>query len=163
MSHLLMFSHFLDIEGIMKFTSEPSDPSYARKGSNAKLVWDYSVDDKQKELKGIVYSVLVSNGPFVEMLVKFKNGTVVEHSQIPAAYKGRVRIEGNASLVIENVSSRDNTRFGCALIPESGQGTIQESKVQLIVIGTYCGLTSGEKASTSVISYKCRNLFNDKD
>ena len=103
-----MFSHFLYLEGIIKFTLEPSDPSYARKGSNAKLAWDYSVDDKQKELKGIVYSVLVSNGPFVRMLVKFKNGTIVEHSQIPAAYKGRVRIEGNASLVIDKVFSRQH-------------------------------------------------------
>ncbi|XP_078379929.1 uncharacterized protein LOC144662850 [Oculina patagonica] len=122
-------------EGVIKFTLEPSDPSYAKKGSNARLVWDYSVDDKQKELQGIVYSVLVSNGPFVEMLVQFENGTVVDHPQIPAAYKGRVRIEGNASLIIENVSSRDNAIFKCALFPEPGLGVIQESEVQLIVTG----------------------------
>ncbi|KAL9964765.1 hypothetical protein ACROYT_G028449 [Oculina patagonica] len=122
-----------EIEGVLKFTLEPSDPSYARKGSNARLVWDYSVDDKQKELQGIVYSVQVSNGPSVYVLVQFKNGTVVEHPQLPAAYKGRVRIEGNASLIIENVSLQDNTRFMCRLYAEPGAGQDHLSIVQLIV------------------------------
>jgi hypothetical protein len=40
---------------------EPPNPSYVRKGSNATLVWQYSVDDKQAELQGIVFSVLNSN------------------------------------------------------------------------------------------------------
>ncbi|KAL9964747.1 hypothetical protein ACROYT_G028428 [Oculina patagonica] len=120
-------------KGVIKFTLEPSDPSYARKGSDARLVWDYSVDDRQKELQGIVFSVLVSTGLFVEMLVQFKNGTVVEHSQLPAAYKGRVRMEGNASLIIENISAQDNTRFLCRLSAEPGAGQDHVSIVQLIV------------------------------
>ncbi|XP_078379860.1 uncharacterized protein LOC144662799 [Oculina patagonica] len=118
-------------EGVIKFTLEPSDPSYARKGSNARLVWDYNVDDKQKELLGIGFYVLVSNRPFLGMLVQFKNGTVAEHSQLPAAYKGRVRMTGNASLIIENVSAQDNTRFMCRLFAELGAD--HESVVQLIV------------------------------
>ena len=124
---------------------EPSDPSYARKGSNAKLEWDYSVDDKQKELQGIVYSVLVSGGHYVSMLLQFKNGTVVEHPQIPAAYKGRVRIEGSASLIIANVSPQDNTRFQCRLSAEPGAGQDLVSIVQLIVSGTYCKIHVKEK------------------
>ncbi|KAL9964772.1 hypothetical protein ACROYT_G028457 [Oculina patagonica] len=119
------------LEGVIKFTLEPSDPSYARKGSNARLVWDYNVDDKQKELLGIGFYVLVSNRPFLGMLVQFKNGTVAEHSQLPAAYKGRVRMTGNASLIIENVSAQDNTRFMCRLFAELGAD--HESVVQLIV------------------------------
>ncbi|XP_078381426.1 muscle, skeletal receptor tyrosine-protein kinase-like [Oculina patagonica] len=118
-------------EGVIKFTLEPSDPSYAWKGSNARLVWDYNVDDKQKELLGIGFYVLVSNRPFLGMLVQFKNGTVAEHSQLPAAYRGRVMIEGNASLIIENVSAQDNTRFMCRLFAELGAD--HESVVQLIV------------------------------
>ncbi|KAL9964766.1 hypothetical protein ACROYT_G028450 [Oculina patagonica] len=132
MRHMLMVSISF-LEGVIEFNLEPSDPSYAGKGSNARLVWDYSVDDKQKELQGIVFSVMVSTGLFVGMLVQFKNGTVVEHSQLPAAYKGRVRIEGNASLIIENVSAQDNTRFMCRLSAEPGAGQDHVSIVQLIV------------------------------
>ncbi|XP_078379924.1 uncharacterized protein LOC144662846 [Oculina patagonica] len=135
MRYALMVSCCLSIrsflEGVIKFTLEPSDPSYARKGSNARLVWDYNVDDKQKELLGIGFYVLVSNRPFLGMLVQFKNGTVAEHSQLPAAYRGRVRMEGNASLIIENVSAQDNTRFMCRLFAELGAD--HESEVQLIV------------------------------
>lgn len=126
-----MFNH---LEGVIKFTLEPANPSYARNGSSAKLVWDYSVDDKQKELQGILFSVEV-RGIFTRMLVQLKNGTVVEHPAIPSAYKGRVRNEGNATLVIENVSPQDSRVFRCELSPESGQ--IQTSGVQLIVTGAY--------------------------
>ncbi len=94
------------------------------------------MDDKQKELRGIVYSVLVSNGPFVYVLVQYKNGTVVEHPQIPTAYKGRARIEGNASLIFGNVSLQDNTRFMCRLYAEPGAGQDHLSIVQLVVTGT---------------------------
>ena len=125
---------FAVVEGFTKFTLEPPDPSYARNGSNAKLVWDYSVDNKQKELKGISFSVDGSSG-FLQMLVQVKDGSVVEHPSIPSVYKGRVRMEGNASLVIENVSPQDSNRFRCELIPETGQGVIHRSTVQLIVTG----------------------------
>ena len=112
---------------------EPPNPSYVLNGSNAKLVWDYSVDN-QAELLGIIYSVKEPSGPFAGMVVKLTNGSVINHQSIPSAYKGRVRIEGKASLVIEKVTPEDNTEFKCALIPNSG--TDLESKVQLIVTGT---------------------------
>ena len=114
---------------------EPPNPSYARNGSNAKLVWDYSVDN-QAELLGIIYSVkeLKPSGVFVGMLIKSMDNIVTDHSSIPAAYKGRVRIDGRASLVIENVTAQDNTEFKCALAPNSGIDL--ESTVQLIVTGT---------------------------
>ena len=112
---------------------EPPNPSYARNGTLAKLVWDYSVDN-QGELLGIVYSVKEPSGVFVGMLIKSMDNIVTNHQSIPAAYKGRVRIEGRASLVIENVTPQDNTEFKCALVPNSR--TDLESKVQLIVTGT---------------------------
>jgi len=121
------------IDGVLKFTLEPPNPSYVLNGSNAKLVWDYSVDN-QAELPGIIYSVKETSGAFAGMLVNLANGSVINHQSIPAAYKGRVRIEGRASLVIENVTPQENTEFKCALVPNSG--TDLESKVQLIVTGT---------------------------
>ncbi|KAL9964811.1 hypothetical protein ACROYT_G028499 [Oculina patagonica] len=125
------WSVFIFKEGVLKLTLEPSDPSYAKKGRDAKLVWDYSVDNKQAELSGIIYSVQVSGGAFKEMLVQQNDGSVVNHPNIPAAYKGRVKVEGNATLVIVNVTSQDNTRFRCTLVPTSGLDI--SSEVQLIV------------------------------
>ena len=121
---------------MIKFTVEPPDPSYARNGSNAKLVWDYSVDNKQAELEGIRYSV-ESNGKFNVILVLTNTGTVLNLPNIPAAYNGRVRIEGRASLVIENINLQDNTQFKCTLVAKLGAGVDLLSIVQLIVTGMY--------------------------
>lgn len=112
----------------------PLSPSYARNGTDAKLMWDYSVDDKQKELAGILFSVEIG-GVFTRMLVQQKDGTVVVHPEIPSGYTGRLGMKGNATLVISNVSPRDSRLFKCQLIPESGQAQIQESVVELIVTG----------------------------
>ena len=119
---------------VIKFTVEPPNPSYARNGSNAKLVWDYSVDNKQAELEGIRYSV-ESGQSFTGILAVYNNATVINHPAIPAAYDGRVRIEGKASLVIENVTLQDNIAFKCTLVAKPGAGLDVSSVVQLIVTG----------------------------
>ncbi|XP_078379847.1 uncharacterized protein LOC144662793 [Oculina patagonica] len=132
----LSLCHFLHVivlilphsEGIINFTLKPPNPSYARNGSNAKLVWDYSVD-KQGELEGIIFSVRYQ-GSIKRILFK-QNGIVQEHSSMPAKNKGRVKMEGNASLVIENVTPQDNTYFKCELVSVS-VGAV-EDEVQLIV------------------------------
>ena len=126
----------ISLGGVIKFTLEPLNPSYARNGSNAKLVWDYSVDNKQAELEGIRYSVQ-SGQSFRGILVLFNNGTVMNHPNIPVAYNGRVRIEGRASLVIENINLQDNTQFRCTLVTKPGAGGDVVSIVQLIVTGMY--------------------------
>ena len=104
-------------------------PSYVNNGSTAKLVWDYS--DPQKQLQGIVFYVLV-DAEFVKLLVN-QSGVVKEHKNIPSIYKGRVRIEGNATLVIEYITPKDNTKFRCKMFGPLNP----ESTVQLIVAGLY--------------------------
>ena len=117
---------------------KPPDPSYARNGTDAKLVWDYSVDNPQTELAGIIYGVEKgSAGNFINMLGLQNDGAVVTFSTIPIEYNGRVRIEGRASLVIENITSHDNTAFTCTLAAKQGAGQDQWSVVQLIVTGMY--------------------------
>ena len=110
----------------------PPDPSYAINGSNAKMMWNYS-DDNPADLHAIIYSVRGASGAFIEMLVKTIGAGVAEHLNIPTAYKGRVGIEGKATLVIENVTSQDNKEFKCALLSDSGLDL--ESIVKLIVTG----------------------------
>ena len=102
-------------------------------------MWQYSVDDKQTELQGIVFSVLVST-VFVGMIAKTKDGAVLNLPNVPSAYKGRVSIKGNATLIIENVSPQDNTQFQCRLSAEPGAGRDHLSIVQLIVTGKYCSV-----------------------
>ena len=121
------------IEGALKFTLKPPNPSSARKGSNAKLEWDYSVGN-QDELAGIIYSVKEPGlSVFTDMLIK-QSGAIFNSSTIPKTYKGRVRIEGKASLVIENVTPQDSTLFRCKLVGTSVPD--QTSIVELIVTGT---------------------------
>ena len=113
------------------FTQEPSSPSYFNNGSDAKLVWDYT--DPHNDIQDILYEVQV-NGAFVKMMVKNSLG-VQEHPSIPPSYKGRVKIEGRATLVIKNINPRDNAKFNCELIG-SFLETVK-STVQLIVAGRY--------------------------
>ena len=129
--HLFVFV----VEGALKFTLQPPSPSYAGNGTDAKLEWDYM--GKQAELLGIFFSVKGTPGApgdsFKLMLFKAANGSVTPSTNMPAAYKGRVRIEGRATLIIENVSPQDNTLFECKLRAKSG-GEVP-SIVQLRVTG----------------------------
>ena len=114
----------------MHFTQEPPNPSYFNNGSDANLMWDYT--DPHNNIQTIIYSVVI-NHAFVRMLVNDSHG-VQEHPSIPPSYKGRVKIEGRATLVIENINPGDNTIFRCELL-----GVIDTfaSRVQLIVAGMY--------------------------
>ena len=112
----------------VKFTLEPSNPSYFNNGSDANLVWDYI--DPHNKLQNIIFSVLV-NGSFIQMMFN-DSGGVQEYSSIPLSYKGRVKIEGRATLVIKNINPGDNTIFKCELEIID----FLESTVELIVAGT---------------------------
>ena len=114
----------------MHFIKEPSNPSYFNNGSDANLVWDYI--DPRNNIQSIVYSVLV-NSAFVKMIFN-NSGGVQEHPDIPPSYKGRVKIEGRATLVIKNINPVDNTKFKCEL---RGGLSWPKSTVQLIVAGVY--------------------------
>ena len=116
----------------VQFTQKPSDPSYFNNGGDANLVWNYA--DPHNKIRGIVYSVLV-NGVFKAMIFNNSHG-VQEHPSIPPSYKGRVKIEGRATLIIKNISPRDNTKFRCVM-RQSPAGEV-ESLVKLIVAGMYC-------------------------
>ena len=112
----------------VRFTQEPSNPSYFNNGSDANLVWDYS--DPHNKILGIIYSVLV-NSRFVAMMVNDSRG-VQEHPSIPPSYKGRVKIQGRATLVIKNINPGDNTEFRCEL--RESLFSLKRT-VQLIVAG----------------------------
>ena len=115
----------------VRFTQESSNPSRFNNDSDANLVWDYT--DPHNNIQSIIYSVLI-HGVFIKMMVNDSHG-VQEHPNIPPSYKGRVKIERKATLVIKNINPGDNTEFRCELIGRFVYTV--ESRVQLIVAGTY--------------------------
>ena len=115
----------------MQFTKEPSIRSYFFNGSDANLVWDYT--DSHNKIRYITYSVLVG-GTFVKMMFNDSHG-VQDHVSIPPLYKGRVKIEGRATLVIKNISTEDETQFKCEITGTFSYPLV--STVQLIVAGKY--------------------------
>ena len=115
----------------MDFSQEPSDPSYFKNGSDANLVWDYN--DPHNRIQYIIYSVLV-NAKFSRLFIN-SSGGVQEHYSMDSPYKGRVKIEGRATLVIKNINSGDNTQFRCEIRGSSFSN--KKSTVQLIVAGAY--------------------------
>ena len=114
----------------VSFTQEPSNPSYFNNGSDANLVWNYT--DPLNEVWGVLYKVEM-NGELKKMIVKNNYG-VQENPNIPPSYKGRLKIEGRATLVIKNINPGDNNKFNCELTG-SFLNTFQ-STVRLIVAGT---------------------------
>ncbi|XP_066024524.1 neural cell adhesion molecule 1-like isoform X8 [Pocillopora verrucosa] len=109
------------------FTRETYNPIYFNNGSDANLVWDYA--DPHNNVQSTLYSVQVA-GAFVKMMVNDSRG-VQERPDIPPSYKGRVKIEGSATLVIKNINPEDNTRFKCEMRGSFFYSV--ESTVQLIV------------------------------
>ncbi|XP_022807774.1 uncharacterized protein LOC111344782 [Stylophora pistillata] len=115
-------------DAYVRFTVKPDDPSYVSKGHNVKLMWDYNPNDQPT---AIIFGVAVQRSTLVPLLVK-QNGSVRFSRYIPSAYKGRVKLEGRATLVIKNITSRDNfVFFQCALVPGG------PSIIQLVLMGMY--------------------------
>ncbi|XP_022795716.1 hemicentin-2-like [Stylophora pistillata] len=131
------------VEADVKFTKEPSDPTYVNNGTNAKLVWDYS--DTNNAFRGILFNVLVDgqNGKEYKPMLYKQNGSFKIHQNIPPLYKGRVRLEGNATLVIENVTPKDNTKFQCEL---TGSSTHRSAVTLIIAEAPVITLSSIQKS-----------------
>ncbi|XP_022793287.1 titin-like [Stylophora pistillata] len=116
---------------IANFTRRPSNPTYVKNGTTAKLVWDYS--DPNNDLIAIVLSVLVggSQGKVFKRMLFKQDGVVYYHTEIPPAYKERVRMEGKATLVIQKITPKDSTEFSCEVLRH--MVSPWRSTIQLIV------------------------------
>ena len=101
------------------------------------MVWEYRVDDKEKELFGIVWSVVEKvTGNTINLFIETKSGDRKESSGISQAFKGRVSVKKQATLVIANVTLNDSTTFSCTLKAELGSGVADaEKSAQLVVTG----------------------------
>ena len=103
---------FFFTEGAVGFTEKPSATLYFMKGSTATMKWDYEVDDREVELKYIIWRVRnKTDYNFYPLLFEDNKGNVNISTKIPQVYVGRVEKIGRATLVIKNLSYEDTTRY----------------------------------------------------
>lgn len=103
------------------------------------MVWEYHVDDKEKELLGIVWTVIEKvTGNTIILFTETKSGDRSEFGGISQAYKGRVSVKEQATLVIENVTLNDSTTFSCTLRAEFGSGLADVKRSAELVVTGMC-------------------------
>ena len=99
------------------------------------MKWDYKVDDRDAELKYIIWRVQnKTTSEFFTLLFENNKGNVNISTQIPQMFEGRVEKIGRATLVIKNLTYEDTTRYICIIDQKFGQNI--NSPVELVVTGT---------------------------
>ena len=105
------------------------------KGSIAIMKWDYKVDNREAELKYLIWRVRnKTTSEFFSLLFEDYKGNVNVSTQIPQMFVGRVEKIGRATLVIKNLTYEDTTRYICIIDQKFGQNL--DSPVELVVTGT---------------------------
>lgn len=124
------------IEGALLFTQQPADTVYLQEGSTANLTWTYTTDNRTTELRLIVWSIFnETSSKFIALIVEEKDGTVKYNPNAPSTYgPERVAKEGQASLVIKNVTFKDSAIYKCLLDGETGIADAENS-VEVIITG----------------------------
>jgi len=129
------------IDSSAYFTQVPPSKMYVVEGGTARFVWDYHVDDRDKEFdffspKWLYYA---GNGAATTIggEVKPLNWTFIITMSCPSRLRRpvlRVNKESNATLVITNVTMADSGLYGCVLLLSSSMAR-PFSKVELVVTG----------------------------
>ena len=104
-----------------------------------KFLWKYYVEGKSVDIKwGTARQISPKVSTFDKIFFTVKNsGEPVLSTQIPARYKGRVQIVGQASLQIVNVTVEDEGGYLCE-ISDTGYGWKTLSRaVKLHVLSEY--------------------------
>ena len=123
------------------FTQQPADTVYFQEGSTAILTWTYTVDNRTTELRAIAWSIFNdTSSSFIALILEEKDGTVKYNPNAPPTYgPERVAKEGQASLVIKNVTFKDSATYKCLLAGEKGIADAENS-VEVIITGMPKGL-----------------------
>lgn len=92
-------------------------------------------------MRVIVWSIFnKTDSSFVPLIQEKKDGEIKHNPNAPPMYgPERVTKEGQASLVIKNVTFKDSTTYKCLLDGEAGTADVQNS-VELVVTGMLEGL-----------------------
>ena len=135
-NHSYSYLLYFFTEGALVFTQEPANTLYFQEGSTANLTWTYTVDNRTTELARIIWSIFnKTESLFVVLILEEKDGTILHNRNTPPTYgPERVSKEGQASLVIKNVTFKDSTTYECRLDGETGV-VVAPSSVEVIVTG----------------------------
>lgn len=124
------------IEGALRFTHKQADTLYFEEGSTANLTWTYSVNNRTAELRLIAWRIYnKTKNSFITLIQEKKDGEVLHNPNAPPMYgPERVTKEGQASLVIKNVTFKDSTTYKCLLAGEVGIADVENS-VEVVITG----------------------------
>ena len=130
----------------MSFTQPTEIPPaykdvYVQEGSDAKLVWTYSVTNRDELDKNIAVTWITFVPPFKfdgpsqkGLIVERRDGTRQNLSTIPSYLTGRISIENQATLVISNVKTTDDNFYFCVLTTIFLDNPSEASLIRLTVI-----------------------------
>ena len=133
----------------MSFTQPTEVPPaykdvYVQEGSDAKLVWTYSVGSRDElDLnRAVRWSTFI---PQLTLYALYRRGLINEKRDgtrqnmviIPLYLTGRISIEDPATLVISNVKTTDDNFYECQLATTSLSNPVVRSRIRLTVISKY--------------------------
>ena len=135
----------------MSFTRPTKAPPayedvYVQEGSDAKLVWTYSITTDRNELalaNAVTWSTfipqLTSDGSNRRgLIVEKRDGTRQNLGTIPSYLTGRISIEDQATLVISSVKTTDDNFYACQLSTTSLAAPVVRSLIRLTVTSKQC-------------------------
>ena len=130
------FPLFVDFTEGLVFTQTPNGTLYYVKGSDAFFNWSYRVDNRTAELGFVIWS-RYNNTNQQEQILFYEDvkGDIHPGFNRPPSYIGRVRKEGQATLVVENVTFEDTAKYSCTLDGKSPVPDVDDI-VQLVVTGS---------------------------
>ncbi|XP_048588340.1 uncharacterized protein LOC5512415 isoform X2 [Nematostella vectensis] len=119
-----------------RFTKMPDAVVYVTRGNTVKLVWEYTVDNREREFARYSpsWDFFNSQGQSSQIAYEDKENKwrwSVTSMTIPDRLQGRVSKEGQATLVIRDLTTEDNGVYGCSLVLMSGEPIV--SKVEIFV------------------------------
>ena len=131
-----MFLYIYFAEGAISFKHKPSDTLYFMKGSDAFFNWTYEVGNRATDFKFVLWSVYnATDGQQKILFYEDAKGDILPGYNIPPSYVGRVEKQGQATLVVKNITFGDAGKFRCTL---DAKDPIPDDldDVDLVVTGT---------------------------
>lgn len=120
-----------------QFSKEPNSIIYVTAGKEIRLGWDYKIIGAERNdafsTSSPTWSILDKEGQEIELCSEKKDlqwKWSVSQS-CPDRYKGRIRKESGATLIISGATESDSGFYRCSLVMISGKPVI--STVQVVV------------------------------
>ena len=114
---------------------------YVQEGSDTKLVWTYSVTNRNElnPNRAVTWSTYIPRHDTMPsnkkgLIVERRDGTRQNLRAIPSYLTGRIGIEDPATLVISNVKTTDDNYYECTLTTTSLDNPTVSRLIKLTVI-----------------------------